>query len=247
VELVTDYAVAGEWDEALALAASLVPLLEEAEDTWDLLQLRPPQMLLLVRRGRASETAPYLAWLTERGRESEVAFIRAYALLTASAAHLAIGNTGVAVDLLTEWAMLPLGAGKRRFAELVPEAVRSAVAAADSSLAALLVESLEPVSPIGEHALASARALLLEERADFAPGVAAFADAAARWHEFEVPYEEAQALLGQGRCLAALGRAPEAAAPLAAAGEIFARLGALPALTETDGLRGLGARETAST
>jgi hypothetical protein len=49
-----------------------------------------------------------------------------------------------------------------------------------------------------------------------------------------VPYEEGHALLGQGRCLAALGRAPEAAAPLAAAREIFARLGAKPALAETD-------------
>ena len=49
-----------------------------------------------------------------------------------------------------------------------------------------------------------------------------------------MPYEEAQALLGQGRCLVALGKAPEAAAPLAAAREIFARLGAKPALAETD-------------
>ena len=41
-----------------------------------------------------------------------------------------------------------------------------------------------------------------------------FADAAARWHDFDVPYEEAQALLGQGRCLVALDRDPEAALPL---------------------------------
>ena len=40
---------------------------------------------------------------------------------------------------------------------------------------------------------------------------AGFADAAARWHDFAAPYEEAHALLGQGRCLVALGRAPEAA------------------------------------
>jgi class 3 adenylate cyclase len=54
------------------------------------------------------------------------------------------------------------------------------------------------------------------------------------WREFGDPYEEGQALIGQGRCLAARGRAPEAAAPLAAAREIFARLGARPALAETD-------------
>jgi flagellin-specific chaperone FliS len=51
-----------------------------------------------------------------------------------------------------------------------------------------------------------------------------------------VPYEEAQALLGQGRCLIALDRDSEATAPLAAAREIFTRLGAKLALEETDEL-----------
>ena len=49
-----------------------------------------------------------------------------------------------------------------------------------------------------------------------------------------MPYEEAQALLGQGRCLVALDRAPAAAPVLEQAREIFARLGARPALEETD-------------
>jgi hypothetical protein len=53
-----------------------------------------------------------------------------------------------------------------------------------------------------------------------------------------VPYEEAQALLGEGRCLVALGRAPEAAPVLEQARAIFARLGAEPALHEADQLLG---------
>ena len=53
---------------------------------------------------------------------------------------------------------------------------------------------------------------------------------------FGTPYEEAEALRGQGRCLTALGRAPEAVTPLGAAREIFARLGAKPALAETETL-----------
>jgi len=51
-----------------------------------------------------------------------------------------------------------------------------------------------------------------------------------------VPYEEAQALLGQGRCLVELGRAEEAREPLTGASEIFDRLGARPALAETEKL-----------
>ena len=48
------------------------------------------------------------------------------------------------------------------------------------------------------------------------------------------PYEEGHALFGRGRCLAALGRVPESAALLDAAREIFARLGAAPALAATE-------------
>ena len=88
-----------------------------------------------------------------------------------------------------------------------------------------------------ERGLASARAALLEHRGDVDEAAAAHAGAASLWREFGDPYEEAQALLGQGRCLMALGRAPEAAAPLAAAREVFARLGARPALKETDAVR----------
>ena len=92
----------------------------------------------------------------------------------------------------------------------------------------------EPLRPLNGHVLVTGRALLAENRGDLEPVAEEFGEAAHLWHDFGVPYEEAQALLGQGRCLVALGRAPEAAALLAATREIFARLGAKPALAETD-------------
>ena len=66
--------------------------------------------------------------------------------------------------------------------------------------------------------------------------------AAQRWHDFGVPYEEAQALLGQGRCLLALGTAEEAAGSLTGAREVFEHLGARPALVETEELLATVAR-----
>ncbi len=45
-----------------------------------------------------------------------------------------------------------------------------------------------------------------------------------------MPYEEAHALLGRGRCLQALGYASEARQQFVAARDIFARLGAGPAV-----------------
>ncbi|MCX6363551.1 MAG: hypothetical protein NTW58_05170, partial [Actinobacteria bacterium] len=101
-------------------------------------------------------------------------------------------------------------------------------------LAEVLMEGVEPIYPLGDYALIAARAILDEHAGRRADAAAGFADAAARWHEFGVPYEEAQALCGEARCLVALGRAPQAAAPLAAARVIFERLGARPALFETD-------------
>jgi hypothetical protein len=65
-----------------------------------------------------------------------------------------------------------------------------------------------------------------------------FLHAAGRWREFRMPYEEAHALLGRGRCLKALGKDGEAEESLGAAREIFARLGAAPAVAEADALLG---------
>jgi AAA ATPase domain len=65
------------------------------------------------------------------------------------------------------------------------------------------------------------------------PSVLVFEDL--HWaDETLLPWERAHALLGHGRCLLALGRPAEARETLHAAREIFASLGAIPALTETD-------------
>ena len=106
----------------------------------------------------------------------------------------------------------------------------------EGGLAATIVKGIAPITPLREHVQATCKALLEEADGEHEAATARFADAAAGWHDFGAPYEEAQALLGQGRCLVALGRASEAAAPLTDAREILARLGAKPALAEVDRL-----------
>ena len=51
-----------------------------------------------------------------------------------------------------------------------------------------------------------------------------------------MPWEEAHALLGQGRCLLTLSRPAEAREPLRAARDIFASLGASPVLADANRL-----------
>jgi class 3 adenylate cyclase len=234
--LVDALAAMGEWDGALAEAAALVPELETAEDVWDLLRLRSQQSSLLARRGEAGEARPLLGWLAEEGRRSDSVYIKAQSLLAAAAVHFGLGDTQAARDLLVEVAAMPGSASAIYDFWTAPDALRMALAADESELAVRLGESILSPLPAWKHVRATVSALLAEVRSEHDAAATGFADAASRWHGFGVPYEEAQALLGQGRCLVALGGAPEAAAPLAAAREIFARLGAKPASAEADEL-----------
>ena len=137
----------GEWDEALARAAELVPLLEETEDVWTLVEVRSDQALQLARRGEAREARSFLAWLVQKGRESEVVESTGYSLLTASAAYIALGDAPSALDLLGECATIPRPRVEPEWIDLVPEAVRTAVGAGDAELAARLWEGIEPRHP----------------------------------------------------------------------------------------------------
>jgi class 3 adenylate cyclase/tetratricopeptide (TPR) repeat protein len=241
VALVVHLRNMGEWERALAQAVDLVPALEEAEDVWDLLFLRTLQALIFACRGEPGEAGPFLAWLSEKGRASEVAWTKALALLAASAVRLGLGETDTALDLLSEW--LATSRDVAAYVECAPEAVRTALNGRDDELAARVVERLESslperTLPLHEHVLASVGGLLGEARGEHPKAVSAFALAAKGWHDFGVPYEEAQALLGWGRCLVALGRSEEAREPLNGAREIFERLGAMPALAEVEALHG---------
>ena len=145
-----------------------------------------------------------------------------------------VGDEVQARQLLEAIASEPRVAGYQGDEDRLPALMRCAVHLGESPLVARLCAGLEPDMPLMANVLASSRALIAEAAGDAETAAAGFADAATRWRDFGVPYEEGHALLGQGRCLASLGRAPEAAAPLAAAREIFARLGAGPALDETE-------------
>ena len=229
----------GEWDEALKQAADLLPQLEATEDIFGMLDLRSTETLIYARRGDPVEASAFLGWVVEKGRESETGWARAQALLAASAARVQCGDNDAALGLLAE--CFEASRATISLVEIVPEAVRTAISGGSDELAARIaqqVDSLLPASrlPLEQHVAATIHGLVRERRGDHEAAAADFAAAAAGWNDFCMPYEEAQALLGRGRCLAALGRADQATEPLAAAREIFARLGARPALAETDEL-----------
>lgn len=235
--LIEDLGHAGEWERALFEAAGLAPVLEATQDAWNLVPLRALQTLFFARQGDVTEIVPLMAWLEDAGLQSESPQSVAYALLATSVARLRLGDAAATRRLLGEFAL------SRAFVptvEYAAEVVRTALAGEDESLAAQLTAQFESCLPAGRlpfqaHAMMSVYGLLAEARGEHTAAEAHFADAAIGWRDLGVPYEEAQALLGQGRCLLELGRPPEARLPLSAARELLARLEAKPALAEADG------------
>jgi hypothetical protein len=121
------------------------------------------------------------------------------------------------------------------YAALLPGLVRCALALQDNKIAARLAEGVEPRTPLVEHTLSACRAQLTEAAGERAGAAALYAEAAARWQQFGNVPEHAHALLGQGRCLLALGD-PTAEQPLRQAAELFQSMGYRPALAETNAL-----------
>ena len=235
----------GRWDEALASLDDLREWLEERDDQFALFYWWQNRAMILAAMGRGDEALDCAAEGVERAPNWDDPVIVKQARTTMLVALMVTGDSRRARELLREHVTADRAAGYQGDEETFPDLVRCAVALGEFEVADQLVRCLQPGLPLVDHVLVTCGALLAEAAGEHDAAAAGFADAAQRWHDFGVPYEEGHALLGQGRCLVALGRAPEAAAPLAAAREIFARLGAKPALAETDAvLAPLGAAGT---
>jgi class 3 adenylate cyclase/tetratricopeptide (TPR) repeat protein len=222
----------GYWDDAAAVAVSLSEELSESHDAEDLIFLRGSLAILHARRGQVREADRLAAWVLKVTRDA-----RHRAGLVASAlAACAMSGRVDDGSLRSRLRDLTLGAEPDLGVSFdLPELVRAGRKVSAPAIARWAA-SWSNGLPLPRCVRRYAEAMVAESSGELEAATGGFADAAARWHEFSVPYEEAQALLGQGRCLVALGRAPEAAPALEAAREIFARLGARPALGETEAL-----------
>ena len=209
-----------------------------AEDWMGQVDLRSTEARMLARRGELSHSG-LMDWIQQalaKARELGEPQYLGGLLALAAIARTAAGEARAAAPLLTELERVPDVRHTLDYLRSLPDLVRVAIAADDTDLGERLANGLEPVYQLDQHATVTARALLAEQHGKHAEATALFTDAAGRWERFEVPWEQAQALLGQGRCLLTLGRPTEAGEPLHAARDIFASLGANPALADANGL-----------
>lgn len=226
----------GEFDEALTLIDGLEARLTNNLQWLMLAEVRSYRAWMLTIRGLAGTVAGSLDWIeaTIRGAgtpEYAVAGLGAPALARAS-----LGQDKAAIALLAELAADPATRAQIEYATFLPGLVRTALGIGDEPLALRLVEGVQPRYAYAEHALVMVGAAISETQGHLADASMGYADAAERWERFGVVPEQAQALLGQGRSLVRLGRPVEALQPLREARRIFERLGAAPAVVETDAL-----------
>jgi tetratricopeptide (TPR) repeat protein len=146
------------------------------------------------------------------------------------------GRAADALHLLEECAAIPPSARGVDFVLWIPVALRIALAMGRPDVAARLAAGLPATRTYDAGVLVLLDALLDERRGQHEHAAWHFAEASARWAELGVNYELGQALLGQGRCLSALGQVTQAAAALSSARVIFASLGARPAVADAEAL-----------
>jgi class 3 adenylate cyclase/tetratricopeptide (TPR) repeat protein len=227
----------GQAEQALAEAQPLAERLTEAGNI-NFIDSRSLQLRLLAERGEHGQ-APPTDELVAKARESGETQMCAMAFASAVRLLRAQRQAQQAQALLAELEQVPGIRADPHYAASLPELVRTALALEDPALAAQLVDGVEPRTPLAGHALSASRAQLAEAAGEHAEAASRYSEAAERWREFGNVPERAYALLGQGRCLTALGK-PEAEAPLREARELFASMGYKPALLETDALLAQG-------
>ena len=235
--------MAGIRTDCMALVGQTERALTEATETADRLEAvgsiafiapRSLQLRLLAERGnhaQAPDPEPLLAAARNSGDPQRMAEA------VAAAAQLchARGDKEKARAVLVELDQLPGVRGDSVYAGELPRLLRSCLVLGDRGLAASFVDGVQPVHPRSGHALASCHAQLAEAAGDHLEAAGLYADAADRWQKFGNVPEHAYALLGQGRCLRAIGD-PAAEAALAEARELFVAMGYRAALAETDAL-----------
>jgi tetratricopeptide (TPR) repeat protein len=202
-----------------------------------LIEVRSAQLQVLAERGEAGRAPASATQLAEAARET--AELQQIATGFAAVVQLLVADRRPeeARRFIRELEETRGIRGEVRYAANLPGLVRCALALGDTALAARLVEGVEPRTPLAAHVLGTARAALAEAAGDPAEAAERYAEAARRWHEFGHVPERAYALLGCGRCLAALGR-PEAEKPLREARDLFGALAYRPALAEAEALLG---------
>ncbi len=208
---------AGRLEEALAQADELVPELARSGQAQMLVRMYEIQAR--VREAMGDRQAAADAADTALSTARELGDNRSLTIALPALAAIAAEDDETRALLTRVAADVPLH-GDHDFAARLPGLQRWALALGEPHLARQLAEGVKPVDPLYIHSLASSEAQLAEADGEHVQAATLFSEAAEAWRDFGACIEETHALLGQGRCLAALGDAA-ADVPLREARRLF--------------------------
>jgi class 3 adenylate cyclase/tetratricopeptide (TPR) repeat protein len=225
---------AGSWDEAIETAA---PFLEPEREVDRIATMfaRSISASISTWRDELPRASALAGGLAEDAIEISDTQVIVSALGVSAHLAVALGDATRALELLQRLDTFPSIRLEYNYPAYLPEIVRVALWAGGPDLAARLADDV-PDHPIALHRAARGmvEAELAEAQGDLERAVRAYTTVEAEWRRFSAP-ERAQALLGRGRCLLALGD-PSAIGALSASREGFASLGADRFLPEVDQL-----------
>jgi class 3 adenylate cyclase/tetratricopeptide (TPR) repeat protein len=222
----------GRFDDGLARAASILPLLRKSANRLFEHDVLAGQAVALDERGESALPAAERALEIARGTNDAAYF--AFAAWGAAPALLTAGRIREARELLDVVAGNE-GHDHSEYCHHLPRLARAAHALEDDDLLFRLAAGVPDVLPRQQHAHVVVRAIEAERAHEHRRAAALYADAAGRWEQFTELIEQAHALLGQGRCLVAVGD-PGADRPLRRGRALFEQMGARARVVDCDEL-----------
>ncbi len=223
---------AGHWKHLIRSADEMLSWAKSRGYTTIAVAAGYPKTWVMSLRGAVAEAAALARELEEVGVSIQTATLLSLPLIAASRYA---GETAEA-EALAERMISVAETGPDSLLEFASEAAREVVALGRHDLLVRIGQSLHGELAIARYGRTSCEALLAEVEGRSGDACELFLAAEEGWSAFGNPYERAHAMLGEARCLIALGRAPDASRNAADALEAFRELGAARAIQEARGV-----------
>jgi hypothetical protein len=226
----------GRWDECVEVSDEVVAHDNALGGTQLGVIARASKADVLLARGRLDDARDLCQRFLREALQVKDPQVRVPALITATNVESAERRPGegraatVALAKVVGEGIWPPYLGS------YPEAAEALVGAGSVKWARRWMDASRFGMPAGQHGAKLSQAAIAEATGEWAKAVVQYGEAASAWEGFHAPYDQARALLGQGRCLLRAGSPYEARGPLRSAARLLGELGALPALAEAESL-----------
>jgi class 3 adenylate cyclase/tetratricopeptide (TPR) repeat protein len=220
----------GRMTETIDEADRLIAELESSGDALSRMQADWPKCLVARERG-----APDVQTAEEVLRVAGLSWVEMFidGAAVAATTRLAVGDRAGAIALLEDLVEMDGLEESTEYSYLAPVIMRCALEAGALELASRLMARIERNTPLRQKSAETGEALLAEARGEHNDAARRFAAIATDWEAFGCRFEQAYALLGQGRAMAAANDIG-LEAPLRHAREMFEQMGMRPRVDECD-------------